>query len=75
MQVTQYTYQSPSTSAVQLGKLDQTSVEKESSTTTSELPKSTNETLSKAQNTQASQVSNTQEINPTITATKIDTYA
>ena len=74
MQVAQYTYQSPSTSAIQLGKLDPSSVEKNSSTTTSELPKSTNETLSKAENFQATQVSETQETSPTLNADTIDIY-
>lgn len=73
MQVAQYTYQSPSTSAVQLGTLDKSSVE-ESSTTASELPKSTNETLNKAQTVQATQASEASEIKPTITADTIDVY-
>jgi hypothetical protein len=72
MQVAQYTYQSPSSSAVQVGKLDPSSVKDESKKSSAELPKATNETLSKAQGFQATQV---QEVKPTVTATSIDTYA
>jgi len=71
MQVAQYTYQSPSTSAVQVGRLDPNSVKDDSSKTSSELPKSTNETLTKAQNFQATQV---QEVTPSITENTIDLY-
>jgi len=72
MQVAQYTYQSPSPSAVQVGKLDPSSVKDESAKSSVELPKATNETLSKAQSFKATQV---QEVKPTVTATSIDTYA
>ena len=72
MQVAQYTYQSPSTSAVQVGKLDPSSVKEENSKTSSELPASTNPTLAKAQEFQATQVN---EVKPTITQNSIDVYA
>ena len=71
MQVAQYTYQSPSSSAVQVGKLDPSSVREEKSS--SSLPSAaTNETQSKAQSFEATQV---QEVKPTVTATSIDIYA
>lgn len=72
MQVAQYTYQSPSPSAVQFGKLDPNSVKDEASKSSNELPKATNETLNKAQEFQATQV---KEVKPTVSATSIDTYA
>jgi hypothetical protein len=72
MQVAQYTYQSPSPSAIQVGKLDPSSVKDESTKSSAELPKATNETLNKAQSFQATQV---QEVKPTVSATSIDTYA
>ncbi len=72
MQVAQYTYQSPSPSAIQVGKLDPSSVKDNTSNTSSEVPKSTNETLTKAQNFQATQV---QEVKPTVSSTSIDVYA
>lgn len=71
MEVAQYTYQSPSTSAVQVGKLDPSSVKENATSTTSELPNSTNETLTKAQEFQASQ---TQEVTPTVSENSIDLY-
>lgn len=71
MQVAQYTYQSPSTSAVQVGKLDPSSVKSDTTSTTSEPPKSTNETLTKAQSFQATQ---TTEVSPTVDANSLDLY-
>ena len=71
MQVAQYTYQSPSTSAVQVGKLDPSSVKENATSTTSEPPKSTNETLAKTQSFQASQ---TKEVTPTVSENSIDLY-
>ena len=72
MQVAQYTYQSPSTSAVQVGKLDPSSVKDESSKTSSELPKSTNTSLAAAQSFQATQI---KEVTPTVDSSSIDLYA
>jgi hypothetical protein len=72
MQVAQYTYQSPSPNAVQVGRLDPSSVKDDSSKSSNELPKSTNETLTKAQNFEATQV---KEVTPTVTANSIDVYA
>jgi len=69
MQVAQYTYQSPSTSAVQFGRLDPSSVKDKSAT---ELPQSINQTATKAQEFQATQV---QEVTPTVTANTLDVYA
>lgn len=71
MQVAQYTYESPSTSAVQVGKLDPSSLKENSTNTRSEPPKSTNETLTKAQDFQASQ---TKEVTPTVSENSIDLY-
>lgn len=72
MQVAMYTYQSPSPNAVQVGRLDPSSVKDESTKSSSQQPPSTNATLAKAQNFQATQV---QEVKPMVTATSIDTYA
>ena len=73
MQVAQYTFQSPSSTAVQVGKLDPSSV-KENVTTQTALKeqKTPNETLEKAQNFQATQ---TKEVTPTLTQNSIDLYA
>ncbi|MDF1884103.1 hypothetical protein JHD49_09145 [Sulfurimonas sp. SAG-AH-194-C21] len=68
MQVAQYTFQSPSTSQVQVGKLDPSSV-KEEKTVSAPV---TNQTQIKAQNFAANQV---QEVKPTVNATSIDIYA
>ncbi len=71
MQVAQYTYTSPSTSPVQVGKLDQNSVKEESSSSRS-LPTSvTNETASKAQSFEVSQ---TTEVTPSVSSNSIDLY-
>jgi len=70
MQVAQYTYQSPSSSAVQVGRLDPSSVKEEKS---SSLPSAaTNETASRAESFASTQV---QEVKPTVTANSIDVYA
>ena len=72
MQVAQYLFQSPSTSAVQVGRLDPSSVKEESSQSSASLPKAvTNETASKAQSFAQTQ---TQEVKPTVTANSIDLY-
>lgn len=66
MQVAQYTYQSPSTSAVQVGRPD-TSVKQEQSAS------STNQTQEKAQSFVATQV---KEVIPTVnTKQNLDIYA
>jgi len=70
MQVAQYTYQSPSSSAVQVGKLDPSSVKEEKSSSSTST--ATNETENRAQSFEASQV---QEVKSTVTATSIDVYA
>ncbi len=70
MQVAQYTFQSPSTSQVQVGKIDPSSVKKEES---SSLPSAvTNPALAEAQSFGATQV---QEVKPTVTVNSIDVYA
>ena len=70
MQVAQYTFQSPSTSPVQVGRLDPSSLKKEE--TTSSLPKEVvNQTASKAESFAATQ---TQEVTPTVTQNSIDIY-
>ena len=72
MQVAQYTFQSPSTSAVQVGKLDPSSVKEEKSSPSSTPAPVVNETASKAQSFAATQV---KEVEPTVTANSIDVYA
>ena len=68
MQVKQYTFQSPSTSAVQVGRLD-TSTQQNKST---ESAPSTNETQKRAESFVATQ---TQEVKPTLSDTRtLDTY-
>ena len=70
MQVAQYTFQSPSTSQVQVGRLDSSSVKEEKPST---LPSSVaNQTQAKAESFSVTQV---QEVKPTITASSIDVYA
>ena len=71
MQVAQYTFQSPSTSAVQVGRLDPSSVKENATSTTSQAPTSTNETLTKAQSFQATQV---KEVTPTVSNDSLDIY-
>ncbi|SFV66574.1 hypothetical protein MNB_SM-4-1217 [hydrothermal vent metagenome] len=68
MQVAQYTFQSPSTSQVQVGRLDPSSV-KEDQTLSSSV---TNPALAEAQSFTATQV---QEVKPTVTVNSIDVYA
>ena len=67
MQVAQYTFQSPSSSQVQVGKLDPSSVKEEKAASTPQL----NETKAKAESFVATQV---EEAKPTITANSIDVY-
>lgn len=71
MQVAQYTYQSPSTSSIQVGRLDPSSVKDNSTNTTAQPPKSTNEALTRAQDFQATQ---TKEVTPTVNTNSIDLY-
>ena len=68
MQVAQYTFQSPSTSQVQVGRLDPSSVKEK----TPESPPVMEQTQVNAQSFLATQV---QEIKPTITTNNIDIYA
>lgn len=72
MQVAQYLFQSPSTSSVQVGKLDPNSVKDESSKSDKHLPKAVldkSETM--AQNFEKVQK---QAVKPTVTAKAIDLY-
>ena len=63
MQVAKYTFQSPSTNQVQVGKLDQSSVKQESSSTSSvNVP---NKSVSDAETFKASQVS---EVMPSVSS-------
>lgn len=74
MNVTRYTFQSPYSSQVQIGRLDPSS-KQEASTTSSDsgLTKSTNTTLQNAQSFQATQ---TQEVTPTVDSNRLlDIYA
>jgi len=68
MQVKQYIYQSPSPNAVQMGRLDPSS-QKSQSTDFATESKSLKEV------TQSPVVQSSQTIEPTVSATKIDTYA
>jgi len=70
MQVAQYTFQSPSTSQVQVGRLDPSSVKEE---TVKSAPPSnvTNQTVQKAESFAASQ---TREVTPSVEANSIDIY-
>jgi len=74
MTVNQYLYQSPSTSAVQVGRLDPST--KQEDTSSSQSAPNTNETAQKAQAFAATQV---QEVTPTVstnpTSPLLDTYA
>lgn len=73
MQVAQYTYQSPSSSSVQVGKLDPSSVQSESNSQSSSLPNAAlNETATKAQSFAATQKS---EVTPSLSKNSIDLYA
>ena len=71
MQVASYLFQSPSTSQVQVGKLDPNSKQDSTQATSTSLP---NETLTKAQNFQATQTS---EVTPKIESSSalLDVYA
>jgi len=72
MQVAQYLFQSPSTSSVQVGKLDPNSVKDASSKSSESLPKAVlDETETKAQNFEQAQK---QVVKPTVTAKEIDLY-
>ena len=68
MQVAQYTFQSPSSSQVQIGKPDAIVNQSQSSA-----PTNANETVTKAQSFAATQVS---EVKPTVESSKLlDVYA
>jgi len=70
MQVAKYLFQSPSTTPVQVGRLDPSSLKEERS---SSLPKSAvNEVATKAESFASTQ---TKEVKPVITANSIDVYA
>jgi hypothetical protein len=71
MEVTQYTYQSPYSSPVQLGRASPNTQKEEQGAQTDELISQTNESLKEAQKFEASQ---TQEVKPTINASKLDLY-
>lgn len=68
MEVTQYTFQSPSPSQVQVGKLDPSSLKEDKKLSSSV----TNPTQVEAQSFAANQV---EEIKPKVTANSIDIYA
>ncbi len=71
MNVAQYTFQSPSASQVQVGRLDPSSVKTE--TTTQKAPTNTNETVNEAQSFAATQV---KEVTPTVDSERLlDVYA
>ncbi len=72
MQVAQYLFQSPSTSSVQVGKLDPNSVKDENSKSSAGLPKAVlDRTEVKAQEFEKVQK---QVVKPTVTANAIDLY-
>jgi len=80
MNVASYTYQSPSTTPIQAGRLDPNSVkesekpqENTEQNNTDLLTRSTNETLQKAQDFQATQVT---DVKPTVSSqNSLDLYA
>ena len=74
MNVTQYTFQSPYSSQVQVGKPDMSAQKaNETQQASSELIKNTNTSLSEAQSFQSSQ---TQEVTPSVSSSNlIDIYA
>lgn len=77
MNVAQYTFQSPYSSAVQVGRLDPSSVKEEESTSanssSSQSAPVVNETLSSAQSFEAAQTS---EVKPTVESNQLlDVYA
>lgn len=68
MEITQYTFQSPYSSQIQIGRPDTSSVKSDA-----ELPKNTNELQQKAQSFQATQ---TKEVAPQVEAeAPLDLYA
>ena len=74
MNVAQYTFQSPYSSAVQVGRLDPSSVKEENtaSTGSSQGAPVVNETLSSAQSFEATQTS---EVTPTVSSNNLlDVY-
>jgi len=72
MKVAQYTYQSPSSSSVQVGKLDPSSVKSESNSHSASLPSAAlNETATKAQNFAATQKS---EVTQNVSQNSLDLY-
>lgn len=76
MQVAKYLFHSPSTSAVQVGRLDPSSLKEDKSQSStkdnSTLPKAAlNETASKAQSFAQTQQ---QEVKPSVAANSIDLY-
>ena len=74
MQVAQYLFQSPSPSPVQVGRLDPSSVNQQSTSSSSQdLPKAVvNQTETKAQ---AFEISQKQDVKPTLDTNAIDFYA
>jgi len=76
MNVTQYTFQSPYSSPVQVGRLDPSSVKEEGSVSAASSGQSApvvNETLSSAQSFEATQTS---EVTPTVETNQLlDVYA
>lgn len=68
MDITRYTFQSPYSSQVQIGKPETSTIKGDS-----ELPKSTNESLKNAQSFQATQI---KEVTPKVDSNPtLDTYA
>jgi len=70
MQVTKYTFQSPSTSPVQVGRLDPSSVQKESSGVRQSAVQS-----KRAEQLLKSDVQQSTKVTPTVKQNSIDTYA
>jgi len=70
MTVDRYIFQSPYSSAVQVGRPDP-SVKKESDASSAELPKALNETVQKAQSFQETQKG---EVKTTVSSNKLDIY-
>ena len=72
MQVAQYTFQSPYSSPVQVGRLDPSSVENDSSSKSSQTFNAPNETEQKAQSFERSEK---ESVKPSVTQNKLDIYA
>jgi len=72
MKVAQYTFQSPYSSPVQVGRLDPNSVKDDSSKNSAQTFNAPNETLQKAQSFEATQ---RKDVQATVAQNRLDIYA